>query len=59
MRLVKFTKAPRVAGPSSSLGIMRFFDADTAGPKISPEMAVGFAVAFIVIILGLKLVLPF
>ena len=56
---MKLSKGPRVSGPSSSLGIMRFFDADTAGPKISPALVVGISVALIVIVLGLKILLPF
>jgi len=46
--LVKFSKGPSVSGPSSSLGIMRFFDSDTKGPKIPPIAVVGIAAALIV-----------
>lgn len=49
--MVKFTQKPGLAGPSSSLGIMRFFDQETSGPKMTPEFVViaaaVFAVAFI------------
>ncbi len=55
---MKLSKGPRVQAPSSSLGIMRFFDADTAGPKIQPELVVGISIALIVIVLGLKMLLP-
>jgi len=57
--MVKLSHGPRIPGPSSSLGIMRFFDADTAGPKIGPEFVVGFAVVFIAVIVGLKIMLQF
>lgn len=38
---MKFEKPKASAGvgggPSSAIGIMRFFDSDSGGPKISPE----------------------
>lgn len=39
-------------GPSSAIGIMRFFDADTPGPKLSPHFVVvaTFIVAVIMIL---------
>jgi preprotein translocase subunit Sec61beta len=49
--MVKLTRGPAVSGPSSSLGIMRFFDADTSGPKLSPELIIIIALALIVIVL--------
>jgi len=49
--MVKLSKGPRVSGPSSSLGIMRFFDSDTSGPKLSPEFVLGAALALIVFVL--------
>ena len=52
--MVKFSKGPKVSGPSSSLGIMRFFDADSKGPKLSPEFVVGLAFVFVVIVLAGK-----
>ncbi|HIH16330.1 MAG TPA: preprotein translocase subunit Sec61beta [Candidatus Diapherotrites archaeon] len=45
-----------VSAPSSSIGIMRFFDADTAGPKLTPEFVVLFAGAFSAIVLAIHLV---
>ncbi len=36
------------SGPSSSIGILRFFDADSGGPKITPEFVIGVAVVFTV-----------
>lgn len=56
--MVKFQSGPRVSGPSSSLGIMRFFDADTKGPKLSPEFVLGLVFVFVVIVLGIKVLLP-
>ncbi len=52
--MVKLTHGPAASGPSSSLGIMRFFDVDTGGPKLSPEFVVGLALAVIILILLLK-----
>jgi preprotein translocase subunit Sec61beta len=42
------------SGPSSAIGIMRFFDADTPGPKLSPQfvVVVAFIIAVIMIILN-------
>ena len=54
--MVKFTTTKQdVAGPSSSLGIMRFFDTDMAGPKITPEFVIVLCVIFSAIIFGIKL----
>ncbi len=52
--MVKLSRGPAVRGPSSSLGIMRFFDADTSGPKLSPEFVVAVAVALVAIVLIIK-----
>ena len=57
--MVKLKRGPPVTGPSSSLGIMRFFDADTAGPKMSPEFVVATSVAVIIIVVALKLMYGF
>ncbi|MBN2066898.1 MAG: preprotein translocase subunit Sec61beta [Candidatus Diapherotrites archaeon] len=51
------TRGPAVSGPSSTLGIMRFFDADTSGPKLSPEFVVGIAIVLIVSLVALKVFL--
>lgn len=53
--VVKLRRGPAVTGPSSSLGIMRFFDTDTAGPKLTPEFVVGASIALIAIVLVAKL----
>ena len=44
------------SGPSSTMGIMRFFDSDSATPKISPEFVIAVAVVFTLLILGMQLV---
>jgi len=56
--MVKLSRGPAVSGPSSGLGIMRFFDADTSGPKLSPEFVVGMAIALIAIVLVFKAISP-
>jgi preprotein translocase subunit Sec61beta len=52
--MVKMTHGPAVSGPSSSIGIMRFFDVDTKGPKLTPEFVVGLAIVFVVLVLAIK-----
>lgn len=54
--MVKLRKGPAVSGPSSSIGIMRFFDADTSGPKLTPEFIVGLSIAVIIVVLGAKII---
>jgi len=41
-------------GPSSSLGIMRFFDASSGGPKLSPELVFAISAALGLVILILQ-----
>jgi len=48
------THGPGVSGPSSSIGIMRFFDVDSGGPKMTPEFVVAIAIAFVVLMIALK-----
>lgn len=38
--MVKLKKGRSTTGPSSTIGLMRFFDAETKGPKVSPEFVV-------------------
>ncbi|MCX6803061.1 MAG: preprotein translocase subunit Sec61beta [Candidatus Diapherotrites archaeon] len=56
--MVKFVKSRPEdgvgGGPSSAIGIMRFFDADSKSPQINPYFMVGIALVFIVAILVLK-----
>jgi preprotein translocase subunit Sec61beta len=56
--MVKFTKnksAPG-SGPSSAIGIMRFFDADSKSPKLSPYFILGASIVFIIIALVLGII---
>jgi len=53
---MKFNTATRTdSGPSSSIGIMRFFDTDSGGPKISPEFVIGVTVVFTLLMAALQL----
>ncbi len=55
--MVKFTKSrPSEAGsgPSSAIGITRFFDADSKSIKLSPYLVVGIIVVFIIALLVMK-----
>ncbi len=56
--MVKLSRGPAVSGPSSSLGIVRFFDANTSGPKLTPEFVIGIALALIVLVMILKAITP-
>jgi len=56
--MVKLNRGPAASGPSNALGIMRFFDADTSGPKLSPEFVVGVAIALIALVLLIKAIAP-
>ncbi|MBT4870946.1 MAG: preprotein translocase subunit Sec61beta [Candidatus Diapherotrites archaeon] len=52
--MVKFTKnKPSEAGggPSSAIGIMRFFDADSKSPKLSPYFVLGVSLIFVIAML--------
>ncbi len=53
--MVKFTQsAPQESGPSTGIGIQRFFDTDEGGPKLTPPMVFGFAIVVIVVMLALQ-----
>ncbi len=54
--MVKFVKnrAAEGGGPTSAIGITRFFDADSKSPKLSPYFVLGAIILFIVIILILS-----
>ncbi len=52
---MKFTQSSGPSGPSSAIGIMRFFDADTGGPKISPEFVLVVALLFTVIVAAIHM----
>jgi len=57
--MVKFIKNKPSAGggPSSAIGITRFFDAESKSPKISPYFVVGVILVMIILILVGKTVL--
>lgn len=46
---MKGVKQEKTTGPRSGSGLMRFFDVSGGGPKISPEVVIGAAVAIIVL----------
>lgn len=52
---MKFQKpsSDGASGPSSSIGIMRFFDVESGGPKLSPEFVIAVAVVFSIVMLAL------
>ncbi|MDD4250897.1 MAG: preprotein translocase subunit Sec61beta [Candidatus ainarchaeum sp.] len=57
--MVKFVKnKSQSSGPSSALGITRFFDAESKSPKISPYFVIGVAVIIIIIMLILRFIIP-
>ena len=55
--MVKLKRGPSVSGPSSSIGIMRFFDADTSGPKMSPEFVVIVSIVLIAVVVAARMFL--
>jgi preprotein translocase subunit Sec61beta len=44
--------------PASSAGLLRFFEDETKGIKIRPEIVVGLAAALIIISILLKVLIP-
>ncbi len=54
--MVKFIKNKPSAGggPSSAIGITRFFDAESKSPKLSPYFVVGIVLVLIILILVAK-----
>ncbi|VVB74885.1 Sec61beta family protein [uncultured archaeon] len=56
--MVKFTKSKNeTGGPTSAIGIMQFFDADSKSPKLSPYFVVVATAIFVVIIVAIKLMI--
>ncbi len=57
--MVKFVKSKPSAGggPSSSIGITRFFDAESKSPKLNPYFVIGAVIIVIIIFLVIKAVL--
>jgi preprotein translocase subunit Sec61beta len=58
--MVKFVKnkAQPGSGPSSAIGITRFFDADSKSPKLSPYFVLGVVIIIIIIMLILRISIP-
>ncbi|MEM0360789.1 MAG: preprotein translocase subunit Sec61beta [Candidatus Diapherotrites archaeon] len=53
--MVKLRKGRAASSPSSTIGLMRFFDAESKAPKISPQFVLLVAIAIAVIwIIALK-----
>lgn len=53
--MVKFTQsAPQSQGPSSGIGVQRFFDTDEGGPKLTPNMVFGFAIVVCVLFIAAR-----
>ncbi len=44
------SKDERITTPQSSTGIIRFYDAETGGPKLDPRGVVVFTIALILVI---------
>ena len=44
---MKLTKGDAVSGPTSSAGLVRYFDVAGNGIQVTPEVIVGLAVFFI------------
>jgi preprotein translocase subunit Sec61beta len=54
--MVKFVRnKPTTSGPSSAIGITRFFDAESKSPKMSPYFILGLTVVFIIIVILFQL----
>jgi preprotein translocase subunit Sec61beta len=44
--------------PASSAGLLRFFEDETLGIKIRPEIVVGLSIALVIVTLLLGIVVP-
>ena len=57
--MVKFIRnKAQNTGPSSAIGITRFFDAESKSPKMSPYFVIGASIVVIVIMLALRIMTP-
>ncbi len=54
--MVKLQQTKGISNPSSSLGIMRFFDVESGGPKLTPQMVVGITIVFLIAAIALRFV---
>ncbi|MFH1404428.1 MAG: preprotein translocase subunit Sec61beta [Candidatus Altiarchaeota archaeon] len=50
-------KKHRSEGPMGGAGLIRYFDVDEGGPKVSPKVIIGIAVAVVFLELLSKIVL--
>tara|TARA_B100000749_G_scaffold275505_1_gene261247 strand:+ start:680 stop:859 length:180 start_codon:yes stop_codon:yes gene_type:complete len=55
---IKKNKKTDTPMPSSSAGLLRFFEDETASVKIRPEIVVGTGIALMVVSLILRIYLP-
>ena len=55
--MVKLKKRRNSYTPSSTLGIMRFFDTETKAPKLTPEFVAIAALTFIALALTMHIIL--
>lgn len=54
--MVKFTQsAPQAQGPSSGIGVQRFFDTDEGGPQLTPQMVFGFTIVVVILFVAARL----
>ncbi|MDI6690877.1 MAG: preprotein translocase subunit Sec61beta [Candidatus Bathyarchaeota archaeon] len=44
--------------PAASAGLLRFFEEETEGVKVRPELLVGLAIALIVVVVFARIFLP-
>ena len=51
---MKYKRTPGARGPSSAIGIMRFFDTEAKGPRLTPEFVIGVGIVFSAFILAAK-----
>ncbi len=54
--MVKLQQTKGISNPSSSLGIMRFFDVESGGPKLTPQLVVGITIVFLIAAIALRFV---
>ncbi len=47
--MVKLRKGRASSSPSSTIGLMRFFDAESHAPKLSPQFVLAIAAAITII----------
>lgn len=53
---MKLNKAPAVNAPTSSAGLVRYFDISGGGLQITPELVLGVTLAFIAVEIALNFI---